>query len=395
MKRKICVFTGTRAEYGLLKPLMLEIKKDKGLTLQVIASGMHLSREFGFTYREIEADGFRIDEKVKMPLDSDSPAGIGKAMGTGITGIGKAYERLSPDIVVVLGDRFEALSASVSAMLARIPLAHIGGGEATYGLIDEAIRHSMTKMSHLHFTSTCEYRHRVIQLGEDPRRVFCTGALGIDNIKSIELLSKKEFQEWSGIEFNKRNLLITFHPVTLEDNTSKEQFGKLLAVLDEQKDTNCLFTKANADTFGRVINMMIDDYAARNRGRVRAFTSMGRLRYLSAMKYADAVVGNSSSGIIEAPSFKIGTINIGSRQAGRIRAASVIDCLPEEKSLRGAFRKLYSPHFRQGLPSVVNPYDRGNAAKRIKEILAKTDLRNIVIKSFYDIPFQIKNRQRN
>lgn len=392
MKRKICVFTGTRAEYGLLNPLMREIKKDERLALQIIVSGMHLSREFGLTYREIEKDGFLINDKVKIPLDSDSPAGISRAMGMGIIGMSRAYERLKPDIVVVLGDRFEALSAAASAMLARIPLAHIHGGEATYGLIDEAIRHSITKMSHLHFTSTPEYRRRVIQLGEDPRRVFCTGALGIDNIRAIKLMSKSKFEKWASIKFSKRNLLITFHPVTLENNTSKEQFRDLLAALDELKDTSLFFTKANADTSGRVINSMIDDYASRNRHKARAFTSMGQLRYLSAMRYVDAVVGNSSSGIIEVPSFRIGTINIGDRQAGRIKASSVIDCLPEKNSIRRAFKKLYSLRFKRILRSVVNPHGDGNAAKRIAKILKNTDLDNILKKRFYDIPFAAKSR---
>ncbi len=384
MTKKICIFTGTRAEYGLLKPLMLEIKRDKALTLQVIVSGMHLYREFGLTYRQIEKDGFRIDEKVRIPLGSDSPLGINRAMGACMVGAGKAYERLRPDIIVVLGDRFEALSASIAAMLARIPLAHISGGEATYGLIDEAIRHSITKMSYLHFTVTPEYRLRVIQLGEDPQRVFCTGSLNIDNIRSLRPLSKAELEKWSGIRFDKRNLLITFHPVTLENNTSKEQFRNLLMALDGLKDTSLFFTKANADTFGRVINNMIDDYVACNRHKARAFASMGQLRYLSAMKYVDAVVGNSSSGIIEAPSFRIGTINIGDRQAGRLRAKSVIDCEPATKSITGALKELYSCEFQRKLANVKNPYDRGYSAKKIKSIIKACSIKTVK-KSFYDI----------
>jgi len=390
VKRKVCVFTGSRAEYGLLKPLMQKIKQEQSLKLQIIVSGTHLCRDFGMTYRQIEEDGLHIDEKIRIPLASDTPLDISKAMGAGIAGTAKAYRHLKPDIVVVLGDRFEAFSASAAAMLARIPIAHISGGEATYGLIDEAIRHSITKMSHLHFTSTNEYRRHVIQLGEDPQRVFCTGALGIDNIRLLKLLSKSEFQKRVGIELNTHNLLITFHPVTLENNTSKEQFGKLLKVLDELKETTLLFTKANADTFGRVINCMIDNYVAHNCAKARVFASMGQLRYLSAMKYVDAVIGNSSSGIIEAPSFKIGTINIGNRQAGRIRAKSVIDCLPDVDSIRGAFRKLYSPEFKNSLRWIVNPYGDGNAAVRIIKVLKVADLNGIIIKKFYDIPFKAK-----
>jgi GDP/UDP-N,N'-diacetylbacillosamine 2-epimerase (hydrolysing) len=392
VKRKICVFTGSRAEYGLLKPLMCAIKQERSLMLQVLVSGMHLSRNFGMTYHQIENDGICINERVSMPLVSDTPLGLSKAMAAGMVGISKAYERLKPDMVVLLGDRFEVFSASVAAMLNRIPIAHIHGGEATYGAIDEAMRHSITKMSHLHFTSTDTYRRRVIQLGEDPRRVFCTGALGIDNIKSLKLLSRREFQRWAGIKLNRHNLLITFHPVTLEDNTSKEQFGRILKVLDGLKETTLLFTKANADTFGRVINRMIDDYVKHNRVKARVFTSMGQLNYLSAMKYSDAVVGNSSSGIIEAPSFNIGTINIGNRQAGRIRAKSVIDCLPNEKSMKAAFKKLYSPEFKIALSSVVNPYSGGSTAERISRVLRKANLTDIVMKKFYDVPLNNKKQ---
>lgn len=392
MKRKICVFTGSRAEYGLLKPLMLKIKQEHSLALQILVSGMHLSRDFGLTHRQIEQDGFRIDEKVRIPLVSDTPVNISKAMSVGIAGIAKAYERLKPDIIVVLGDRFEAFSASAAAMLCRIPIAHISGGEATYGLIDEAIRHCITKMSHLHFPATAEYRQRIIQLGENPASVFCTGALGVDNIKALKPLSKSEFEKWAGIKLDKRNLLVTFHPVTLEHNTSKEQFGRLLKILDTCKDTTLLFTKANADTFGRVINYMIDEYVRGNRNKARVFTSMGQLRYLSAMKYVDAVVGNSSSGIIEAASFKIGTINIGKRQAGRMQPESVINCLPEEESISKAFKKLYSLGFQKILRHVVNPYGDGNAAGRIVKVLKKANLKGILIKKFYDLPFTAKKQ---
>jgi GDP/UDP-N,N'-diacetylbacillosamine 2-epimerase (hydrolysing) len=337
------------------------------------------------TYRRIESDGIRITEKIGMPLASDTPLGISAAMASGIKGICGAYGRLKPDIVILLGDRFEVLSAAVAAMLNRIPIAHIHGGEATYGAIDEAIRHSITKMSHIHFTSTPDYRRRVIQLGEDPRRVFCTGGPGVDNIRSLKLLSREEFEKRSGIKMNRHNLLITFHPVTLEDNTSREQFGRLLKVLDGLKETMLIFTRANADTFGRVINSMMDDYAKHNRKKAKVFSCMGQLDYLSAMKYVDAVVGNSSSGIIEAPSFKIGTINIGDRQAGRIRAKSVIDCPPDERRIREAFKKLYSRQFRKVLSTVVNPYGDGHAAERMVRVLKKTDLTGIVMKQFWKI----------
>ena len=384
MKKSVCVFTGTRAEYGLLSPLMREIKQDRELKLQIIASGAHLSGYFGFTYRQIEDDGFVINEKVNISLGKDTPDGVGRSMGIALAGLTKAYAKLKPDIIVILGDRFEAFAAATAAMLSRIPIAHLNGGEATYGLIDEAIRHSITKMSHLHFTSTEEYRRRVIQLGEEPGRVFNVGAVGLDNIRYIKLLSKKTLEEKIGFQFARKNLMVTFHPVTLEDNTSEAQFKNILGALGALEDTHIIFTKSNADIGGRGVNRMIDEYVAKNRDRTKAFTSMGQLNYLSAMQYMDAVVGNSSSGIIEAPSFKIGTLNIGDRQEGRIKADSLIDCLPERESVKSAIKKLYSKAFQQRLRDVTNPYGDGRSAVRIKKILKKRDIRDILKKSFYD-----------
>jgi len=392
MKKTICIVTGSRAEYGLFYPLLEEIRKTPEFQLQIIVTGMHLSSRYGLTYKQILRDGFKINEKVKIPLEDDTPEGVTKSLGIAVIGFASVFKRLKPDLVILLGDRFETYSTAIAAFVAMIPIAHLHGGELTEGAIDDAFRHSITKMSSLHFTSIEDYRRRVIQLGEDPSRVFNVGALGIDNIKALKPFSKSEFQEWAGIKLKKRSLLITFHPVTLEDNTSKEQFSKLLMALDELKEATLLFTKANADTFGRVINRMIDDYVVANRGKAKAFASMGQLRYLSAMKYVDAVVGNSSSGIIEAPSFKIGTINIGDRQAGRIHSESVIDCPPDVKSIKKAFKKLYSPEFKNLLRCVVNPYGDGNTAKRIMRVLKETDLKGIIIKKFYDIPLKVKNK---
>src|SRR3989338_4133875 len=320
--RKICIITGTRAEYGLLYWLMKEMQSNASLELQVIVTGMHLSPEFGLTYKEIEKE-FSINKKIEMLLSSDTPIGISKSMGLAQISFAEAYEDLSPDIAVVLGDRFEIFSAATAAMIARIPIAHIHGGETTEGAFDEAIRHSVTKMSHLHFVATEEYRQRGIQLGEDPKRVFNFGAPGLDNINNLHLLTKEEFEESIGFKLGMKNLLVTFHPVTLEQSTAKEQFQQLLFALDSLSDTHIIFTKANADTDGRIINYMIDSYVSANSNKSIAFTSLGQLRYLSALQNVDAVVGNSSSGLIEAPSFKIGTINIGDRQKGRIKAASV------------------------------------------------------------------------
>lgn len=387
-KRKICIVTGTRAEYGLLYWLMKEIEADKSLELQLIVTGMHLSPEFGLTYKEIEKD-FKIDKKIDMSLSSDTAIGISKSMALAQVGFAEAYEDLKPDIVVVLGDRYEILSAATAAMLSRIPIAHLHGGETTEGAFDEAIRHSITKMSHIHFTATNEYKNRVIQLGEQPNRVYNVGGMGIENIKRLQLLSKDEFEKSIDFKLNKKNILVTFHPVTLENSTAKTQFQELLDAVDELQDTNIIFTKANSDTDGRIINSMIDDYAANHSSKSVCFTSLGQLRYLSALQFVDAVVGNSSSGLLEAPSFKIGTINIGDRQKGRIEAKSVIDCAPNKKDIKGAFKKLYSKEFQQILADVHNPYGDGCASKTIVEVLKNADLKEMLKKSFYDTGINI------
>lgn len=387
-KRKICIFTGTRAEYGLLKPLMDEIKSDPDLELQIIASCMHLSPEFGLTYKEIENDGFTIDEKIEMLLSSDTPSGIVKSMGLGMIGYTDALNRLKPDITVVLGDRFEALAFAIASFVNRIPIAHLYGGEATEGSIDEGIRHCITKLSYLHFTSTEEYRKRVIQLGEDPQRVFNVGALGIDNIKKMKLLTKDEIESKLGIKFKSKNLLITYHPVTLKKDESEKEFKALLNVLKELEDTLLIFTKPNADTEGRRIIKLIEEFVKENGDKAVVFTSLGQLNYLSIMQYVDAVVGNSSSGIIEAPSLKVPAIDIGDRQKGRIRAESVISCKGVEDEIKKAINIIYDENFRKKVKDVRNPYGDGNSAKRIKEIL-KTYKINSIEKSFYNINFNI------
>jgi GDP/UDP-N,N'-diacetylbacillosamine 2-epimerase (hydrolysing) len=384
MTRKICVVTGTRAEYGLLYWLMKEIESDESLELQLIVTGMHLSPEFGLTYKEIEKE-FKINKKIEMLLSSDSAIGISKSMGLAQISFSEAYDDLKPDILVVLGDRYEIFSCVSAAMIARIPIAHLHGGETTEGAFDEFIRHSITKMSHLHFTATDEYRKRVIQLGEHPSRVFNVGGLGIDNIKKLQLLSKESLEDSIDFKLNKKNILITFHPATLEDATAKEQFQNLLDAIDELNDTHIIFTKANSDTNGRVINSMIDEYVSKNSYKSVSFTSLGQQRYLSALQYVDAVVGNSSSGLLEAPSFKIGTINIGDRQKGRIMASSVIDIDADTESIRKAFSVLYSQVFKDTLDEVINPYGDGGASEKIKEIIKQTELNEMLKKSFYDI----------
>lgn len=384
--RKICVVTGTRAEYGLLYWLMKEIQSDTNLELQVVVTGMHLSPEFGLTYKEIEKE-FPISKRIEMLLSSDTPIGISKSMGLAQISFAEAYAELIPDIIVLLGDRYEIFSAASAAMIARIPIAHIHGGETTEGAFDEAIRHSITKMSHLHFVSTESYRHRVIQLGEHAENVNNFGAPGLDNIDKLNLLSKDEFEQSIDFRLGKSNLLVTFHPVTLEIRSAQDQFQQLLDALVELRDTHIIFTKANADTDGRVINSMIDSYVSANSGKAIAFASLGQLRYLSALQYVDAVVGNSSSGLIEAPSFKIGTINIGDRQKGRIRADSVIDCIPEKVSILQAVSHLYGEEFHNKLVNVKNPYGKGGASKMIAEVLKLHPLTNLLKKKFYDLPF--------
>jgi GDP/UDP-N,N'-diacetylbacillosamine 2-epimerase (hydrolysing) len=382
--KKICVVTGTRAEYGLLYWLMKEIEADKELQLQLIVTGMHLSPEFGLTYKEIEKE-FKIDKKIEMLLSSDTSIGISKSMGLAQISFAEAYEELKPDIVIVLGDRYEIFSAASAAMIGKIPIAHLHGGETTEGAFDESIRHSITKMSHLHFTATDEYKNRVIQLGEHPNRVFNVGGMGIENIKRLKLLTKEEFEKSIDFKLNKKNILVTFHPVTLEKSTAKEQFQELLDAIYELKDTNIIFTKANSDTDGRVINQMIDEYVAKNSDKSVVFVSLGQLRYLSALQFVDAMVGNSSSGLTEAPSFKIGTINIGDRQKGRIKADSVIDCEPNKSSIQQAFLKLYSKEFQELLRGVKNLYGEGCASTKIIEVIKKVHLENILKKSFYNL----------
>ena len=383
MSRKICVVTGTRAEYGLLRWVIDGIHRASDLQLQIIATGMHLSPEFGFTYREIEKDGFYIDRKVEMILSSDTTVGLAKSMGLGLIGFGEALQQLQPDLMLVLGDRFELLSAAAAAMVARIPVAHLHGGEATEGVIDEPIRHSITKMSHLHFVAAEEYRKRVIQLGEHPSRVFLVGGLGIDNIKNLDLLDRSAFESSIDFKLGPKNLLITFHPVTLEKETSAKQMAELLSALEFLKDTHLIFTMPNADTSGRVLFNLIDQFVDKH-PHARSYTSLGQLRYLSCIQHVDGVVGNSSSGLIEVPSFSKGVINIGDRQRGRLKADSVIDCSPEENAITEALQRLYSKEFQLNLKNVRNPYGEGGASERVVHILKNASLSSILKKRFFD-----------
>ncbi len=389
MKRKICIFTSTRAEYGLLRGVLQEIESEPTLQLQILASGMHLSPEFGMTIQEIRADGFNPEETIEILLSSDTPTAICKSMGLAMIGYGEAIERLRPDMVLLLGDRFETFCMAAAAHVCRVPLAHIHGGETTEGAIDEAFRHAITKMSHLHFASCEAYRQRIIQLGEAPERVFNVGALGVENIRRMSLMERSELAESIGFNLEKPYFLVTFHPVTLEKSTSEEQLQSLLEALDAFPEYKVVFTKANADTDGRVINRLIDEYAEKRPGRCLTVTSLGMHMYLSAMKYTTAVIGNSSSGIVEAPSFKIPTVNIGDRQKGRVRPESVMDCDSAASVIKVVIKKAISVEFKEVLKFVKNPYEQADTTCRIVSAIAAFDPAGLIKKRFYNIPIAI------
>ncbi|MGZ3769104.1 MAG: UDP-N-acetylglucosamine 2-epimerase [Bdellovibrio sp.] len=387
MKRKVCVLTGTRADYGLLYWLLKELQSDARAELQIIATGMHLSPEFGMTCRFILEDGFTVSEKVEMLLSGDTPTAIAKSLGLGTIGISDALSRLKPDILVILGDRFEALAAAQAAMLARIPIAHLHGGEATEGLIDEAIRHSITKMSHLHFVAAEEYRKRVIQLGERPESVFNVGATGVDNIKRLALYTKEEIAGMIPALKNHNGpiFLITYHPVTLSSRSPVESMRELLSSLDNFSDAKIIITKTNADTFGRQINDIVDEYGKTHPDRVFVSVSLGQKLYLSVLAISDAVIGNSSSGIIEAPAMKIPTVNIGPRQQGRAKAESILDCVESQREITQSIRKALSKDFIDMVKGSKPVYGGGNTSVLIKDILLSHKLDNIIIKKFYDV----------
>lgn len=389
--RRVCIVTGTRAEYGLLYWLMKGIQNDPDLELQIIATGAHLSPEFGLTYQQIEQDGFTINKKIEMVLSADTPSAISKSVGISLIGFSDSYTDLNSDLVVLLGDRYELVASSLAALFSGIPIAHIHGGETTLGAFDEAIRHSITKMAWLHFAATDVYRKRIIQLGENPERVFDVGGLGVDSIEKTNLLSKEELVDITGIQFAEKNLLITYHPVTMEHKKSEEYFRSLLNVLGDLDEIYLIFTMPNSDTDSRIIKQMINEFVSNHKNRAISFNSMGHLNYLSALQFVDAVIGNSSSGILEAPTFKVGTVNIGDRQTGRVKASSVIDCAPSEKSITKAIEKLYSENFQKILLKTKNPYGNGNASEKILAILKNTLLPKNLKKEFYDLPSMLAN----
>lgn len=386
--RKICVVTGTRADYGLLEPLMRCIRADDGLELAVVATCMHLSPAFGETVRLIEADGFVVDERVEMLLSSDTEVGAAKSTGLGVISLSDAFVRLAPDVVVILGDRFEALAAATAAFLLRIPIAHIHGGELTEGALDDGIRHAITKLSLLHFTSTDVYRRRVIQMGEQPERVFNVGALGVDNALAAPLLPETDLTRDLGIELRHPLLVVTFHPVTLEGGQAAEQMQALLKALDAVSAGTVIITRPSADPGNRAINDLVDEYVVRH-ANAAAYDALGHVRYLSAVHLAEAVVGNSSSGIIEAPALGTPTVNIGSRQDGRIRSGSVLDCAPDAGAIAESIRRALDPAFQAAASaaSASGPYGDGRAAEKILGVLRSADVSKPALrKRFFDLP---------
>lgn len=382
--KKICFVTGTRAEFGLLSPLMRLFQKDDTFELQIVATGMHLSPEFGLTYKEIEKEGFFINEKVEILLSSDTKAGMVKSTGLALLSFPDVFTRLSPEIVIVLGDRYETFAATTAAFMMQIPIVHISGGDVTEGAIDDALRHSISKMSALHFTALEAYRKRVLQLGEQPSTVFNVGALGIDNIKNLNLLDIHDLRksiDWNELE---NYFLVTFHPVTLESESIENQMNQLFDALNAFPEIKVLFTLPNSDSDGRKIIELIKNYSALEPTRIKYFTSLGQLRYLSAAKNALAVVGNSSSGIVEIPSLGVPTVNIGKRQSGREAAESVINCDAQKDAIIDALKLAISTSFQDKIKSIKNIYGEGNTASKIFEIIKNHKFEEIS-KKFYDI----------
>jgi len=383
--RKIAVFTGTRAEYGLLYWIIKSLEEAEQAELQLIVGGMHLSPEFGYTIEQIEQDGFPIADRLEFLLSSDSPVAVSKSMGLALISASESLQRLQPDLIVLLGDRFESMSIAQAAMVAQIPIAHLHGGETTEGLIDEAVRHSITKMAHLHFTATKAYRDRVIQLGEQPNRVLNVGAPGIDSIKRLKLLERHELSNAIGFNLNKPYFLITYHPVTLSKDGATDSLINLLSILDDYHEHQVLISYPNADTHGRQLIKILENYAQADPERVFLFRSLGQLRYLSLMKHCEVVLGNSSSGLIEAPSFGVPTLNIGDRQKGRISGETVVHCGETKAEISKGMKKVTEKQFQEECRKANNPYGDGESSKKIVDLLIDYPLEDILYKSFYNV----------
>lgn len=383
--RTICVVTGSRAEYGLLSRLMRMIKDNAETHLQVVATNMHLQAEYGETYKEIENDGFTIDSRIPMPKPSDDAEGVVKSMSVELAGLASELKRLHPDMIVILGDRYEMLMVASAALIFGIPVAHLHGGEITEGAFDDAIRHAITKMSHLHFTSTEEYRQRVVQMGEEPAKVFCVGAIGVDNIKKINLLDKEEVEKYIGFKLDRDTVLATYHPVTLANSSLEADMDAFLSALEEISGLRVIFTMPNSDTGGDIVAGKISRFVEHHRDKAVAFKSLGMRRYLSVIPHVAAVVGNSSSGILEVPSFGIPTLNIGERQKGRIASKSVVNCGNDKASIVEGLKKVLSEEMREIAGKAKNPYEKADTVEHIFEIIKSYPLENLVKKKFHDI----------
>lgn len=387
-RKKICIVTATRAEYGLLRPIIQKFLARDEYEIKIAVTGMHLSPEFGLTYQEIEEDGIRIDRKIEMLLSADTPAAITKSMGLTMIGFADYFMESKPDLLILLGDRYEILAVATAAMNARIPIAHLYGGDVTEGAIDDVVRHALTKMSHLHFVSTLTHQKRVIQMGESPDRVFCVGAMSVESAKSIQLLTREELEKQLDFNwFQARLAIVTFHPTTLEGASAGTQCKELLEALDGIPDLKVIFTKANADAEGRVINHMIDEYVTTHQDKSRVYTSLGQRRYLSVVALADVVIGNSSSGLSEVPSFHIPTVNIGNRQKGRERSSSVIDCAPRKEEINLAIKQALSEEFRKVVEQTCNPYEKEGTSDQIVQIVSDVLSKDSIslMKKFYDL----------
>ena len=385
--RKICVVTGTRAEYGLLSRLMRMIKDSQETQLQLIVTNMHLSSKYGNTYIEIENDGFTIDRKVPIIVENSNNDSMSTVMemSRGMKGYAEAYQDLKPDLLLILGDRYEMLAAATAALIMRIPIAHISGGAISEGAFDDAIRHSITKMSQLHFTEAEDYRRRVIQLGEQPDRVFNVGALGVENIKKLPLMSKEEIEADIKFKIDKKTILVTYHPVTLGNHTVEQDITEFMNALSQRPDIRVIFTMPNSDTGSQAIVDAINGFVAKNQERSVAYKSLGVLRYLSVMKEVGAVVGNSSSGLVEVPSFGIPTLNIGDRQKGRLAAESVLNCDTDCESILAGLARVLSPVFIEVASKSQNPYDKEGTAKSIFDVISTYPLEELNQKHFFDI----------
>ena len=382
--KKICVITSSRADYGLLYNLLLKIKNSSYLNLQLVVSGSHLSKKHGMTVDQIKKDGFEIDACVPVIQDNDTHLDISRAISDGIIGFSETYDELSPDLVLILGDRYEILASAISATIANIPIAHLHGGEITQGAQDDVFRHSITKMSHLHFVAAKPYMDRVIQLGENPKSVFCYGGLGVDAIRNTLIMTKEELESELNLDLKKKALLVTFHPVTLEKLRTREQIMSLLSALSDFSDLTIVFTMPNADVDGTIISEEIEFFVEKNKNS-HYFISLGQQKYYSCLQHFSAVIGNSSSGLLEAPSFKIPTINIGSRQDGRLRAKSIIDCKPNTQQILAAIKRALSKDFIAKIKNTINPYGEGGSSVKIVKVLEKINISEFKIKKFYDL----------